>query len=197
MEGPTPVSSLLHAATMVTAGLYLLLRCSWLLDLSSVSLTILLVIGIFTNFFTSLVAVFQKDLKKIVAYSTTSQLAFMFMSVGLSAYNTAFFHLFNHAFFKALLFLCCGVMIHFFLNKQDIRNLNSVVIFMPLTYISFLLAQLSLIGLPFLSAYYSKDLIIQLTILENTYVYYFLFWLINISVILTSFYSVRLITIIF
>ena len=135
-------------------------------------------------------AVFQKDLKKIVAYSTISQLAFMFMSVGLSAYNTAFFHLFNHAFFKALLFLCCGVMIHFFFNKQDLRSLNSVLIFMTLTYVSFLLAQLSLIGLPFLSAYYSKDLIVQLAILENTYIYYFLFWLINISIILTSFYSI-------
>lgn len=197
MEGPTPVSSLLHAATMVTAGIYLLLRCSWLLDLSSFGLTVILFLGILTNFFTSLTAVFQKDFKKIIAFSTTSQLAFMFVAIGLSAYNVAFFHLFNHAFFKALLFLCSGVIIHFFNGKQDIRVFNLLIIVLPFTYLSFLIGQLSLIGLPFLSAYYSKDLILQLVILENNFIYYFIFWLLNMSVILTAFYSIRLISVLF
>jgi len=196
MEGPTPVSSLLHAATMVTAGVYLLLRVSWIIDLSNLS-SLIVIIAILTNFFTSLIAVFQYDVKKIIAYSTASQLALMFMAIGLSSFNLAFYHLFNHAFFKALLFLCAGSIIHFLNNKQDIRATSFLYYFMPFTYISFLIGQLTLIGFPFLSSYYSKDMILQFSFFGNSYISYLLLWFLNISVILTAFYSLRLIKFLF
>jgi NADH:ubiquinone oxidoreductase subunit 5 (subunit L)/multisubunit Na+/H+ antiporter MnhA subunit len=131
--------------------------------------------GILTNFFSSAIAIFQSDIKKIIAYSTMSQLGYMFIAVGLSFYNVAFFHLFNHAFFKALLFLCAGVLIHISNNEQDKINIGSNSINNLFTSTIFSIGQLILIGTSFYSAYYSKELIVQLTSIENTYLYYFLF----------------------
>ena len=135
MEGPTPVSALIHAATMVTAGVYLLLRCSIFFEFCVIFLSIISFFGALTAFFGSTVAFFQNDLKKLVAYSTCSQLGYMVFSCGLSNYNIALFHLFNHAIFKALLFLCAGVLIHLFENEQDFRKMGHLINLYPFIYI--------------------------------------------------------------
>jgi len=126
MEGPTPVSALLHAATMVTAGVFLIIRASLIFEYSSKVLILLIIFGTITALFSSMIAVFQYDIKKIIAYSTCSQLGYMFFSCGLSNYNVAFFHLFTHAFFKALLFLSAGALIHSLFNEQDIRKMGNL-----------------------------------------------------------------------
>jgi len=162
MEGPTPVSSLIHAATMVTAGIFLILRCSFFFEnQDSISLIMLLVVS-FTAFFAATMGLFQNDIKKIVAYSTCSQLGYMFMSCGLSGYSNSMYHLFNHAFFKALLFLTAGYLIHCLSNEQDVRKMGGLLRLLPLSYILFLIGSLSLIGFPFFSGFYSKDKIIEL-----------------------------------
>lgn len=165
MEGPTPVSALLHAATMVTAGVYLLIRLSWLFEFSEINLNIIFILGTLTALFGSTIGFFQSDMKKIIAYSTCSQLGYMVLACGMSCYSVAFFHLINHAFFKALLFLASGSLIHYLNSNQDIRT--SLKINGPgnlfLTLISFILGSLSLMGFPFFSGFFSKDCIIEIT----------------------------------
>lgn len=163
MEGPTPVSALLHAATMVTAGVFLIVRCSFIIEYSENILSFLIFFGIITTFFAGFVAIFQYDIKKIIAYSTCSQLGYMFIACGLSNYHIAMFHLFNHAFFKALLFLSAGAIIHAFFGEQDMRKFGgNVLLFMPFTYICFIIGSLAIMGFPFLTGFYSKELIIEL-----------------------------------
>jgi len=149
MEGTTPVSALIHAATMVTAGVFLILRCSFLFEYSKDMLTFISVLGVLTSFFGATTALFQNDFKKIIAYSTCSQLGYMVTACGMSNYTGSFFHLVSHAFFKALLFLISGVVIHGFLNEQDIRKMGGLLKFFPIAYIMFTVASLSLMGFPF------------------------------------------------
>lgn len=198
MEGPTPVSALIHAATMVTAGVFLLIRFSPLIEFSSTVLNILIVFGSLTAFFAGMTGVFQNDLKRVIAYSTCSQLGYMVFSCGISCYNISMFHLANHAFFKALLFLSAGSVIHALANEQDMRRMGSLVKFLPLTYSLMLIGSLALVGFPFLTGFYSKDFILEVTqiTLNNNLQNIqgaFACWLGNLSVFFTAFYSFRLI----
>jgi len=168
MEGPTPVSALIHAATMVTAGIFLILRCSYIFEYSTNVLPFMAIIGSLTSFFGAIVAVFQHDLKKIIAFSTCSQLGYMVTACGFSNYNGAFFHLSTHAFFKALLFLLAGVIIHGLINEQDVRRMGGLLSMFNLSYILFTVASLSLMGFPYLSGFYSKDFILEINIASNT-----------------------------
>jgi len=161
MEGPTPVSALLHAATMVTAGVFLVIRSSLIFEYSSKILVLLILFGTITALFSSMIATFQYDIKKIIAYSTCSQLGYMFFSCGLSNYNVAFFHLFNHAFFKSLLFLSAGVLIHSLFDEQDIRKMGNLANILNFVYLAILIGSLAILGFPFLSGFYSKDLILD------------------------------------
>jgi len=196
MEGPTPVSALIHAATMVTAGVFTLIRSSPILEYSDV-LPIIAVVGSFTALFGASVAVFQNDLKKIIAYSTCSQLGYMIFACGLSQYSVAFFHLFNHAFFKALLFLTAGSIIHALSDEQDIRKMGGLGRLLPFSYLMFLIGSLALAGLPFISGFYSKDAILELAA-SSTFSYgYFCFVMGAASAFLTAFYSIRTIVLVF
>jgi NADH-ubiquinone oxidoreductase chain 5 len=161
MEGPTPVSALIHAATMVTAGVYLLIRSSPIIEYSDTILLICLWLGATTTMFSSLIGFYQKDIKKIIAYSTMSQLGMMVLAIGLSCYNIALFHLVNHAFYKALLFLGAGSVIHGMADNQDLRKYGGLKSYLPLTYSVMLIASFSLIAIPFMSGYYSKDFILE------------------------------------
>lgn len=195
MEGPTPVSALIHAATMVTAGVFLLIRCSPLIEYSPTVLQIMVIFGSLTAFFGSVVGAFQNDLKKIIAYSTCSQLGYMIFSCGLSNYTVSLFHLSNHAFFKALLFLCAGSVIHSLNDQQDIRRMGGLVRLMPLTYCLMLIGSLALIGFPFFTGFYSKDLILELSQTFNyshNTIFTYASWLGTLSVFFTGFYSFRL-----
>jgi NADH-ubiquinone oxidoreductase chain 5 len=162
MEAPTPVSALLHAATLVTAGLYLLIRSSAILEYSPTALLVITLIGASTAFFAATCGLVQNDLKRIIAFSTISQLGYMVMAVGLSQYNVALMHVVNHAFFKALLFLGAGAVIHSFADEQDIRKMGGLIKFLPFTYTIMLVGSLSLLATPWLTGFYSKDLIIEL-----------------------------------
>lgn len=157
MEGPTPVSSLIHAATMVTAGIFLILRISNLLVHFSNSFIFIIFIGSVTLFFAATIGFFQVDIKKIIAYSTCSQLGYMFLSCGLHNYIYSMYHLFIHAFFKALLFLTSGYIIHLLSNEQDIRKMGGLLKIMPFSYILLLIGSYSLVGFPYLSGFYSKE----------------------------------------
>ena len=161
MEGPTPVSALIHAATMVTAGVYLLMRASPLIEYSSTILILCLWVGAITTVFSSLVGLFQQDIKKVIAYSTMSQLGMMVIAIGLSSYNIALFHLINHAFYKGLLFLGAGAVIHAVADNQDFRKYGGLIYYLPLTYSVMLIASLSLAAIPFMSGFYSKDFILE------------------------------------
>jgi NADH-ubiquinone oxidoreductase chain 5 len=161
MEGPTPVSALIHAATMVTAGVYLLMRSSPLIEYSPTILLICLWLGAITTVFSSLIGLFQQDIKKIIAYSTMSQLGMMVIAIGLSSYNVALFHLINHAFYKGLLFLGAGAVIHAVADNQDLRKYGGLFSFLPLTYTVILMASLSLAAFPFMTGFYSKDFILE------------------------------------
>jgi NADH-ubiquinone oxidoreductase chain 5 len=163
MEGPTPVSALIHAATMVTAGVFLMVRFSPLIEYASFTLFVLTIFGSLTTLFAAMTGVFQNDLKKVIAYSTCSQLGYMILACGLSCYDVSMFHLANHAFFKALLFLSAGSIIHAVSDEQDMRKMGSLVKFLPITYSLMLTGSLALIGFPFLTGFYSKDLIIELS----------------------------------
>ena len=193
MEGPTPVSALIHAATMVTAGVYLIGRCSPIFEYSIFSLKIITIIGASTAFFASTVGLVQNDFKKIIAYSTCSQLGYMFFACGLSNYPLAIFHLSNHAYFKALLFLCSGAVIHAMGNEQDIRKMGGLRRILPFTYIMFLIGSLSLMGFPFLTGFYSKDLILEVAFASFSETGHFAYWLGTIGAFFTAFYSTRLI----
>jgi len=191
MEGPTPVSALIHAATMVTAGVYLLIRVSPLLEYSSTVLILCLWLGAITSVFSSLIGLFQQDIKKVIAYSTMSQLGMMVIAVGLSSYNIALFHLVNHAFYKGLLFLAAGSVIHAVSDNQDFRKYGGLLLFLPLTYSVMLIASLSLVAFPFMSGFYSKDFI-----LESSYgQFYFsgitVYFIAVIAAIFTTLYSVK------
>jgi NADH-ubiquinone oxidoreductase chain 5 len=161
MEGPTPVSALIHAATMVTAGVYLLIRSSPLIEYSPIVLLTCLWLGAITTVFSSLIGLFQQDIKKIIAYSTMSQLGMMVIAIGLSSYNIAIFHLINHAFYKGLLFLGAGAVIHAVADNQDLRKYGGLIKFLPLTYTVILIASLSLVAFPFMTGFFSKDFILE------------------------------------
>ena len=161
MEGPTPVSALIHAATMVTAGVYLLMRTSPLIEYSSTVLLLCLWVGAITTVFSSLIGLFQQDIKKVIAYSTMSQLGMMVIAVGLSSYNIALFHLVNHAFYKGLLFLGAGAVIHAVADNQDFRKYGGLKKYLPLSYSVMLVASLSLVAFPFMTGFYSKDFILE------------------------------------
>src|ERR1700712_5378427 len=191
MEGPTPVSALIHAATMVTAGVYLLMRTSPLIEYSSTVLMMCLWLGAITTVFSSLIGLFQQDIKKVIAYSTMSQLGMMVIAVGLSSYNIALFHLVNHAFYKGLLFLGAGAVIHAVADNQDFRKYGGLRPFLPLTYSVMLIASLSLVAFPFMTGFYSKDFI-----LESAYgQFYFsgtvVYFIATIGAMFTTLYSVK------
>ena len=193
MEGPTPVSALIHAATMVTAGVFLVVRCSPIYEFSPFALTIITIIGMTTAFFAASIALVQNDIKKIIAYSTCSQLGYMFFAAGVGAYNVAMFHLFTHAFFKALLFLGSGSVIHSFNNEQDINLMGGVKKKLPTTYILMIIGTLALTGFPLLSGFYSKDAIIEFAYLKGTYLGYIAAFIGVFTAFMTSIYSWRLI----
>jgi NADH-ubiquinone oxidoreductase chain 5 len=162
MEGPTPVSALIHAATMVTAGVFLLIRSGPLLECSPVALQLVGIVGAMTTVFAATVGLVQYDMKRVVAYSTCSQLGYMVMVCGLSGYSVSLFHLVNHACFKALLFLSAGAVLHAVRDEQDMRKMGGLVGVLPFTYTMVLIGSLSLMGFPYLSGFYSKDLILEL-----------------------------------
>tara|TARA_B100000586_G_scaffold255214_1_gene217120 strand:+ start:3282 stop:5192 length:1911 start_codon:yes stop_codon:yes gene_type:complete len=193
MEGPTPVSALIHAATMVTAGVFLVVRCSPIFEYSQAALSFVAIIGMLTAFFAASVAIVQNDIKRIIAYSTCSQLGYMFFATGVGAYHVAIFHLFTHAFFKALLFLGSGSVIHSLSDEQDIRNMGGIWKQMPFTWIAMIVGTLALTGFPFLSGYYSKDAIIEFAYLKGTNIGYFSASVGIITAFLTAIYSWRLI----
>ena len=161
MEGPTPVSALIHAATMVTAGVFLLARCSPIFEYSPEVLLIVINMGGLTAFFAATTGLVQNDLKKVIAYSTCSQLGYMVFACGTSNYFVGIFHLFNHAFFKALLFLCAGSVIHAVADEQDMRRMGGLRNLLPFTFSLMLIGSLALMGFPFLSGFYSKDVILE------------------------------------
>ena len=193
MEGPTPVSALIHAATMVTAGVFLVVRCSPIYEYSPSILNLITIVGMTTAFFAATVALVQTDIKKIIAYSTCSQLGYMFFAVGVGAYNVAMFHLFTHAFFKALLFLGSGSVIHAFKDEQNINNMGGVWKKLPYTYVLMIIGTLALTGFPFLSGFYSKDAIIEFAYLKGNTTGYYAAGIGIFTAFLTSIYSWRLI----
>ena len=191
MEGPTPVSALIHAATMVTAGVFLIIRSSPLFEMSSSGLLLTTLIGSFTAFFAATVGLAQNDLKKVIAYSTCSQLGYMVMICGISSYSTGLFHLFNHAFFKALLFLSAGSIIHALLDEQDMRRMGAMKDLTPFSFAAIFVGSVSLMGLPFLTGFYSKDFILELAF--DKYLLSFALWLGLGAAFFTAYYSFRLV----
>ncbi len=192
MEGPTPVSALIHAATMVTAGVFLVVRCSPLFEYSQFAMNIVAIFGMITALFAASVALVQNDIKKIIAYSTCSQLGYMFFAAGVGAYHIAMFHLFTHAFFKALLFLGAGSVIHAFKEEQDITKMGGVWKKIPYTMILMLIGTLALTGFPFLSGFYSKDAIIEFAYLKGSSIGYYASSVGVFTAFLTAIYSWRL-----
>ncbi len=192
MEGPTPVSALIHAATMVTAGVFLVVRCSPIFEYSQVAMNLVAITGMITALFAASVALVQNDIKKIIAYSTCSQLGYMFFAAGVGAYHIAMFHLFTHAFFKALLFLGAGSVIHAFQDEQDITRMGGVWKKIPYTMILMLIGTLALTGFPFLSGFYSKDAIIEFAYLRGSSVGYYASSVGILTAFLTAIYSWRL-----
>ena len=192
MEGPTPVSALIHAATMVTAGVFLVVRCSPIYEYSELALKVITIVGMTTAFFAATVALVQTDIKKIIAYSTCSQLGYMFFAAGVGAYNVAIFHLFTHAFFKALLFLGSGSVIHAFKDEQNINKMGGVWKKLPFTYTLMIIGTLALTGFPLLSGFYSKDAIIEFAYLKGNTAGYYAAGIGIFTAFLTSIYSWRL-----
>ena len=193
MEGPTPVSALIHAATMVTAGVFLVVRCSPIYEYSELALNLITIVGMTTAIFAASVALVQTDIKKIIAYSTCSQLGYMFFAAGVGAYNIAMFHLFTHAFFKALLFLGSGSVIHAFKDEQNINSMGGVWKKLPYTYVLMIIGTLALTGFPLLSGFYSKDAIIEFAYLRDNTTGYYAAGIGIFTAFLTSIYSWRLI----
>ena len=192
MEGPTPVSALIHAATMVTAGVFLVVRCSPIFEYSQVALNVVTITGMITAIFAASVALVQNDIKRVIAYSTCSQLGYMFFAAGVGAYHVAIFHLFTHAFFKALLFLGSGSVIHAMNDEQDIRKMGGIWKKLPYTWILMLIGTLALTGFPFLAGFYSKDAIIEFALFENTLLGNYAAVVGILTAGLTSIYSWRL-----
>ena len=197
MEGPTPVSALIHAATMVTAGVFLVCRMSPLYELADGASTFITYIGAFTAFFAATVGLVQNDIKRIVAYSTCSQLGYMFFAAGVGAYEAAMFHLFTHAFFKALLFLGCGSVIHALHDEQDIRKMGGMWNIIPLTYLLMIVGTMALTGVPPFAGYFSKDMVIEAAHAAHTNAGLFAFWVGVVVAMMTAFYSWRLIFLVF
>jgi proton-translocating NADH-quinone oxidoreductase chain L len=197
MEGPTPVSALIHAATMVTAGVFLIARCSFIFENFSEVRDFIAVVGALTSFFAASTGLFQNDLKRVIAYSTCSQLGYMVFSCGLSGYSVGLFHLSNHAFFKALLFLSAGSVIHAMGDEQDLRRFGGLHLFLPITYTAFVIGSLALVGFPFLSGFYSKDCILEIAYTSRSPQGVFTFVLGTLSAFFTSFYSYRLLLLAF
>ena len=193
MEGPTPVSALIHAATMVTAGVFMVARLSPLFELSPTALTVVTIVGATTAFFAATVGLVQNDIKRIVAYSTCSQLGYMFVAMGVGAYSVGMFHLFTHAFFKALLFLGSGSVIMAMHHEQDIRNMGGLRKKIPFTYWTMVIGTLALTGFPFTAGYFSKDAIIEAAFAGKNPAAAYAFLLTVIAAGLTAFYSWRLI----
>src|ERR1700710_2797742 len=191
MEGPTPVSALIHAATMVTAGGFLIIKCSPLFEYVPTLLSAITFVGAMTAFFSATIGLVQNDIKKVIAYSTCSQLGYMIFACGLSNYHVSLFHLANHAFFKALLFLSAGAIIHSLSNEQDMRKFGGLAPLLPFTSIMLLIGSLSLMGFPFLTGFYSKDLILELALTKYTIEGSFAYSLGIITAFFTSFYSFR------
>lgn len=191
MEGPTPISALIHAATMVTAGIFMVARCSPLFNLSPTALSFVLIIGATTCFFMGLLGMIQNDIKRIVAYSTLSQLGYMVVALGVAAYPIAIFHLMTHAFFKALLFLCAGSVIIGMHHDQDIRNMGGLWKYMPITWITTIVGSLSLVAFPFFAGFYSKDSIIEAVHFSNLTGAGYAEFAVTASVFVTAFYTFR------
>ncbi len=197
MEGPTPVSALIHAATMVTAGVFLVIRCSYIFEYSPLALNFVAIVGAMTAFFAATTGLFQNDMKRVIAYSTCSQLGYMVFACGLSSYEVGIFHLYNHAFFKALLFLGAGSVIHAMSDEQDMRKMGGLKNLIPFTYAIMMIGSLALIGFPFLAGFYSKDVILEVSASTYTIVGQFSFILGILAAFCTSFYSTRLLYLVF
>ncbi|MES2090890.1 MAG: NADH-quinone oxidoreductase subunit L [Pseudomonadota bacterium] len=197
MEGPTPISALIHAATMVTAGIFMVSRMSPLFELSDAALNFVLIIGAITALFMGFLGIIQTDIKRVVAYSTLSQLGYMTVALGASAYNVALFHLMTHAFFKALLFLGAGSVIMGMHHDQDIRNMGGLWKYMKITWITSLIGSLALIGTPFFSGFYSKDSIIEAVHASHLPAAHFAYYAVIIGVFVTAFYSFRMYFLVF
>ena len=197
MAGPTPVSSLIHSATLVSAGVYVLLRSSPLIEYSSTTLIAITWVGSITAFFAASTGLFQNDIKRVIAYSTCSQMGYLFLACGLSQYNTALFHLVNHAFFKALLFLSAGAVLHATFDQQDQRKQGGYLALLPFTFTAMTIGSLSLMAIPFLTGFYSKDLILELAFSQYTFHGSIAYWFGTASAGLTAFYSIRLLMLTF
>ncbi len=197
MEGPTPISALIHAATMVTAGIFMVSRMSPIFELSEQALVFIMIVGSITAFFMGILGMIQSDIKKVVAYSTLSQLGYMTVALGASAYSLAMFHLITHAFFKALLFLAAGSVIIGMHHEQDIRKMGGLWKYMPITWFVSLIGTLSLVGFPFLSGFYSKDLIILAVGVSKLEVASFIHIILEVGVFITAFYSFRMFFLVF
>lgn len=197
MEGPTPVSALIHAATLVTAGVYLVLRSSPIIEYAPTTLAVITWVGAITAFYAASTGLLQNDLKRVIAYSTCSQMGYLFMAAGLSQYSAALFHLVNHAFFKALLFLSAGSILHATMDQQDQRKLGGLLGFLPFTYTAMLIGSLSLMAMPWMTGFYSKDLILELAYGQFNFNSQLAYWMGTVSATLTAFYSYRLISLTF
>ena len=197
MEGPTPISALIHAATMVTAGIFMVSRMSPMFELSDVALTVVMVIGAITALFMGLLGIVQNDIKKVVAYSTLSQLGYMTVALGVSAYSVAIFHLMTHAFFKALLFLGAGSVIVAMHHEQDIRKMGGLRKQMPITYWTGLIGTLALIGFPGFAGFYSKDMIIEAVHFSSLPYADWVYYAVVAGVFITAFYSFRMFFLVF
>lgn len=197
MEGPTPVSALIHAATMVTAGVFMVSRMSPLFELAPTALAIVAVVGATTAFFAATVGCVQNDIKRVIAYSTCSQLGYMFFAIGVSAYQAAIFHLMTHAFFKALLFLGAGSVIHAMSDEQDIRKMGGIWKHIPVTYTMMWIGSLALAGIPFFAGFYSKDMILETAFAAHSTVGTYAFWMGIAAAGMTAFYSWRLLILTF
>lgn len=197
MEGPTPISALIHAATMVTAGIFMVTRMSPLFELSDTALSFVMIIGAITALFMGFLGIIQNDIKRVVAYSTLSQLGYMTVALGASAYSVAIFHLMTHAFFKALLFLAAGSVIMAMHHEQDIRKMGGLRKYLPITWITSLIGSLALIGTPFLSGFYSKDSIIEAVKFSNLAGSGFAYFAVTLGVFVTAFYSFRMYFLVF
>jgi len=197
MEGPTPISALIHAATMVTAGIFMVSRMSPMFELSDVALTVVMVVGAITALFMGLLGIVQNDIKKVVAYSTLSQLGYMTVALGVSAYSVAIFHLMTHAFFKALLFLGAGSVIVAMHHQQDIRKMGGLRKKMPITYWTALIGTLALIGFPGFAGFYSKDMIIEAVHFSSLPYAEWVYYAVVAGVFITAFYSFRMFFLVF
>jgi NADH-quinone oxidoreductase subunit L len=197
MEGPTPISALIHAATMVTAGIFMVARMSPLFEHSEVALSVVITIGALTAFFTGLLGIIQQDIKRVIAYSTLSQLGYMTVALGASAYGAGIFHLMTHAFFKALLFLAAGSVIIAMHHEQDIRKMGGLRKYLPITYWTFVIGTLALIGFPGFAGFFSKDALIEAVHASETPGHMLAYWAVLLGVFVTSLYSFRLLFVVF